>query len=170
MSRKAAAVGSLFIRENAASVAFIKIKYGQPNERLITVSFQELLDRQEELKSIALAISEESEQKVRRYLFDFKRAPKIKAAKKEFLSREQIINFMSRAPEALAQLIEHDPKCQNSENRKLALEIWKSWTPIRHLISSMSGWNIKEADSKRELGWGPLPKKEDGVDAEPEAT
>lgn len=170
MSGKVAAVGSLFIRENATSVAFVKVKYGQPNERLITVPFEELLDRQEELKSIALAISEESEKKVRRYLFDFKRSPKIKAAKKEVLTREQIINFMSRAPEALAQLIEQDPKCQNSENRKLALEVWKSWTPIRQLISNVSGWNIKEADSKRELGWGPLPKKEDGVDAEPEAT
>lgn len=170
MGREVAAAGSLFIRENATSVAFIKIKYGHPNERLVTVPFEQLLDRQEELKSIALAISEDSEQKVRRYLFDFKRAPKIKAGKKEFLSREQIINFMSRAPDALAQLIEQDPKCQNPENRKLALEVWKSWTPIRQLISNVSGWNIKEADSKRELSWGPLPKKEDGVNAEPEAT
>jgi hypothetical protein len=164
MNGKVAAVGSLFIRENASSVAFIKIKYGQPNERLITVPFQELLERQEELKSIALAISEESEQKVRKYLFNFKRAPKIKAAKKEFLSREQIINFMSRAPEALAQLIEQDPKCKKPENRQLAMEIWKSWTPIRQLLSNVRGWNIKEADSKRDLGWGALPKKENGVD------
>lgn len=164
MSGKVAAVGSLFIRENAASVAFIKIKYGQPNERLITVPFQELLERQEELKSIALAISEDSEQKVRKYLFNFKRAPKINAAKKEFLSREQIINFMSRAPEALAELIEQDPKCKKPENRQLAMEIWKSWTPIRQLLSNVRGWNIKEADSKRDLGWGALPKKENGVD------
>lgn len=163
MSREAA-VGSLFIRENATSVAFVRVKYGQPNERLVTIPFEELLDRQEELKSIALAISEGAERKIRKYLFDFKRTPKIKAAKKEFLSREQIINFMSRAPEALARMIEEDPKCKKPENRQLAMEIWKSWTPIRQLLSKVSGWNIKEADSKRDLGWGALPKKENGGD------
>lgn len=148
----------LWIREAATSVSFYRVKYGEKKQRLITVSYEHVVQKQHEVR--ALFPAPETSEKLDKYFRGFsflKREKSIK--KKEYLTRKQVIEFMSAMPESIAILIDEDPKCLSAENRQLAYEIWKAWTPIRQLISNASGWNIKEADSQRALGWGTLGKK-----------
>lgn len=146
---------SVWIRESASSVAFYKVAYGEKKQRLITLRFEDVADKSNQLAVRKLFNTPKSGAKILQYFATFESRHKNKAvAKKEVLSRKQILDFMISTPEALTRMIEEDPKCENAENQTLAYEIWKSWRPIRQLISNVSGWNIKEADSKRELAWG----------------
>lgn len=152
--------GGLWIREIATGVSFYRVNYGEKKERVITVPYDELMSRQHEVRK--LFKSHEATTRLVKYFSTFEYRHKNKQiVKKELLSRKQIIDFMTAVPEALAKMIESDPKCEKPENQKLAHEVWKSWRPIRQLISNAGGWNIKEADSQRALGWGSLGKKEE---------
>lgn len=147
--------GSVWIRESAASVAFYKVVYGEKKKRLITLRFEEVGDKGSQLAVRKLFDTPEEAAKILQYFATFESRHKNRpVAKKAVLSKKQILDFMISTPEALSQMIEEDPKCENPSNQQLAYEIWKSWRPIRQLISNASGWNIKEADSKRELNWG----------------
>jgi hypothetical protein len=152
--------GGLWIREIATSVSFYRVNYGEKKERVITVPYDEVIARQHEIRK--LFKSNEATSRLIKYFSTFEHRHKNKQiVKKELLSRKQIITFMTATPEALAQMIESDPKCEKPENQQLAHEIWKSWRPIRQLISNAGGWNVKEADSQRALGWGSLGKREE---------
>lgn len=156
--------GGLWIREAATGVSFYRVKYGEKKQRLITVSYDQVIQRQHEVRS--LFSTPEATAKLDKYFREFpflKREKVVK--KKDYLTRKQIIEFMNAMPESIAMLIEQDPKCLNDDNKQLAYEIWKAWTPIRQLISNVGGWNVKEADSQRALGWGTQgKKKEEGSD------
>jgi hypothetical protein len=159
--------GGLWIREIATGVSFYRINYAEKKERVITVQYDEVMKRQHEIRK--LFTTQEATSKLLKYFATFEARHKNReVVKKEYLSRKQIIDFMTAVPEALAQMIESDPRCEKPENRQLAHEMWKDWTPIRQLISNASGWNIKEDDSKRELGWGNPKKKksEDDLDGQ----
>ena len=147
----------LWIREAATGVSFYRVNYGEKKQRLITVHYYQLLQKQHEVR--ALFSTPEATEKLNKYFREFQFLKGEKAVKKkEYLTREKMIEFMNAMPESIAILIESDPKCMSDENRQLAYEIWKAWTPIRQLISNVSGWNIKEADSKKALNWGNASK------------
>ncbi|MBF8755530.1 hypothetical protein [Pseudomonas guariconensis] len=150
----------LWIREAATGVSFYRVKYGEKKQRLITVSYDQLIQRQHEVRALFSTV--EASAKLDKYFREFpflKREKVVK--KKDYLTRKQIIEFMNAMPESIAMLIEQDPKCLYDENKQLAYEIWKAWTPIRQLISNVSGWNVKEGDSKKALGWGNAKQKDD---------
>ncbi len=150
----------LWIREAVTGVSFYRVKYGEKKQRLITVTYDQVLQKQHEVR--ALFSTQEATEKLNKYFREFQFLKREKSVKKkEYLTRKQIIEFMSAMPESIAILIDEDPKCIDPENRQLAYEIWKAWTPIRQLISNVSGWNIKEADSQRALSWGTLGKKKE---------
>ncbi|MGE8499369.1 MAG: hypothetical protein ACN6O6_17850 [Pseudomonas sp.] len=152
--------GGLWIREIATGVSFYRVNYGEKKERVITVQYDEVMKRQHEIRK--LFTTQEATSKLLKYFATFETRHKNReVVKKEYLSRKQIIDFMSATPEALAHMIESDPRCEKPENRQLAYEMWKDWTPIRQMLSNASGWNIKEADSKKALGWGSVGKKEE---------
>ncbi|WP_223415587.1 MULTISPECIES: hypothetical protein [unclassified Pseudomonas] len=152
--------GGLWIREAATSVSFYRVKYGEKKQRLITVSYDQVVQKQHEVR--ALFSAPEATAKLDKYFREFPFLKREKAVKKkEYLTRAKIVEFMSAMPESITVLIEDDPKCTSAENRQLAYEIWKAWTPIRQLISNVGGWNIKEADSKKALAWGNAKLKEE---------
>ncbi|MCO6060389.1 hypothetical protein NG726_27520 [Pseudomonas sp. MOB-449] len=155
--------GGLWIREIAAGVSFYRVNYGEKKERVITVPYHEVMSKQREIRRL---FGPEASLKLIKYFSTFEHKNKEKlVVKKEYLTRKQIVNFMLATPEALAKMIESDPRCEKPENKQLAMEIWKAWAPVRQLISSVSGWNIKEADSKKALGWGSIGRKEEDSNA-----
>ena len=152
--------GGLWIREIATGVSFYRVNYGEKKERVITVPYEQVMLRQSEIR--ALFLTDEAVVKLDKYFRDFPFLRRENSEKKQkLLSAKQIIDFMTATPDALARMIESDPKCEKPENKQLAYEIWKSWRPIRQLISNAGGWNVKEADSQRALGWGSLGKREE---------
>lgn len=164
MDTESTSKGSIWIREAATSVGFYQVNYGEKKKRIITLTYDEVPDKAKQLAVRRLFQTPESTSKLLHYFSTFESRHKNReVVKKEYLSRKQIIDFMSATPEALMQMIEADPKCEKPENRQLAYEIWRDWRPIRQLISNLGGWNIKEADSKRELGWGNPGSKEEDI-------
>lgn len=152
--------GGLWIREAATGVSFYRVRYGEKKQRLITIPYDQVIKRQHEVR--ALFSMPEATAKLDKYFREFPFLKREKAVKKKaYLTRKQMIDFMTAMPESITILIEQDPKCLSDENKQLAYEIWKAWTPIRQLISNISGWNVKEGDSKKALGWGNAKQKEE---------
>lgn len=152
--------GSVWIREYPESVSFYRVKYGEKKKRVANVKYQDVMSKQYEIRKLFNGV--DATNSLLKYFMSFEsRFKNFEFKKKEYLSRKQIIDFMTAVPEALAQMIESDPKCENPENMQLAYEIWKCWTPIRQPISNAGGWNIKESDSKKALSWGSLGKREE---------
>lgn len=152
--------GGLWIREAVTGVSFYRVKYGEKKQRLITVLYDQVMERKHEVR--ALFSTPEATEKLDKYFRDFpyiKREKTVK--KKDYPTRKEIIEFMTAMPESISMLIDQDPKCLIDENKQLAYEIWKAWTPIRQLISNVGGWNVKEGDSKKALGWGNAKQREE---------
>ena len=84
--------------------------------------------------------------------------------KKTYLNAQQIIDALKAVKESHAEIVKNDPKCLKPENRQLGYEMWKMWGGIRPNLNTVSGWNIKEYDSKKALGWGSVGKREETAD------
>ncbi|MBM7059334.1 hypothetical protein JQX08_01305 [Pseudomonas sp. UL073] len=156
--------GWVWIREQARVVCFYRVIYGEKRERVLSVPYSEVMSRRQEIRECFT--NDSNFKKLNRYFLSFESRNKEKLVeKKTFLSASQISAAMSQIEESIAELVKADQKCEKPENTHLAHEIWKAWTPIRQLISNASGWNIKEADSKKALSWGSVGKKEEGTNA-----
>lgn len=66
----------------------------------------------------------------------------------EFLEVEEIKDICMHIQRTLVDRQRVDPKGVLSENRDLAIFLWKFWGGIRPIISSQSMWHVLERDAK----------------------
>ncbi|AXQ47732.1 hypothetical protein DZC31_10330 [Stenotrophomonas rhizophila] len=157
--------GSIWIREAAKSVSFYQVEYGQKKNRLITVAYEDLADKRKQHEVRMLFPYREAANKLGQYFLSFESRHKEKLVpKKEFLNQKAILAALQAVEESIAELVKADPKCQKPENLQLGYEVWKRWSKIRPNINTINGWNIKESDSQKALGWGSAGKREDEKD------
>lgn len=157
--------GSIWIREAATSVSFYQVDYGQKKRRLITVAYEELVDKSKQLEVRKLFPYPEATTRLLQYFMSFESRHKERLVqKKEFLDQKAILAALQAVEESLAELVKADPKCQNPENLQLGYEVWRRWSKIRPNLNTVNGWNIKESDSQKALGWGTAGRKEDEKD------
>ena len=153
--------GSIWIREVATGVGFYQVDYGQKKKRLITVTYEDLVDKRKQLEVRMLFPYPDATKKLLQYFSSFESRHKEKLVpKKEFLDQKAILGALQAVEESLAELVKADPKCQKPENLQLGYEVWRRWAKIRPNINTVNGWNIKESDSQKALGWGSAGKKE----------
>ncbi|MGL4318216.1 MAG: hypothetical protein ACRCTL_16570 [Pseudomonas sp.] len=156
--------GWVWIREQAKAVCFYRVVFGEKRERVLSVPYHEIMSRKQEIRDHFT--SDSNFRKLNKYFLSFESRNREKLVeKKTFLTATQISAAMTQIEESLAELVKADHKCEKPQNRQLAYEIWRDWTPIRQLISNASGWSIKEADSKKALSWGAVGKKEEVTNA-----
>lgn len=152
--------GWVWIREQAKAVAFYRVRFGEKREKVLSVPYNEVMERQREIRKHFTSSSNST--KLLKYFSSFESRNREKLVqKKTFLTAQQIEEAMLAIEESLAERVKADPKCLKPENRLLGQRIWKHWTPIRQQIGNATGWNIKEAESKKVLGWG-NPGSKDG--------
>ncbi|MFP8003864.1 hypothetical protein ACLHTJ_04230 [Pseudomonas aeruginosa] len=157
--------GSIWVREAATSVSFYQVDYGQKKKRLITVSYEDLVDKSKQLEVRKLFPYPEATTRLLRYFTSFESRHKEKLApKKEFLNQKEILSALQAVEESLAELVKADPKCQKPENLQLGFEVWRKWAKIRPNLNTVNGWNIKESDSQKALKWGTAGRKEEATD------
>lgn len=153
--------GWLWIRELKNSVCFYRVVFGEKRERVLAVPYGEVMLRQREIRNHFK--SPRSAGKLNKYFgtFEFRNKEKL-VDKKVYLTPAQIIESLTLIEESLAELVKADPKCQKPENRQAGYETWRQWSKIRPWLNTLSGWNIKESDSQKALGWGTAGRKEQG--------
>lgn len=157
--------GSIWIREAATSVSFYQVNYGQKKKRLISVAYEDLVDKGKQLEVRKLFPYPEATKRLLQYFMSFESRHKEKLApKKEFLNHKDILSTLQAVEDSLAELVRADPKCQNPDNLQLGYEVWRRWAKIRPNINTVNGWNIKESDSQKALNWGSAGKKENEKD------
>jgi len=157
--------GSIWIREAATSVSFYQVDYGQKKKRLITFAYEDLLDKRKRDEVRKLFPYPEATKRLLQYFTSFESRHKEKLVpKKEFLNQKEILSALQAVEESLAELVRADPKCQKPENLQLGYEVWRRWAKIRPNINTVNGWNIKESDSQKALGWGSAGKREEDKD------
>lgn len=165
MDKEKRGKGSIWIREAATSVSFYQVDYGQKKRRLMTVAYEELVDKSKQLEVRKLFPYPEAATRLLQYFMSFELRHKEKLVpKKEFLDQKAILAALQAVEESLAELVKADPKCQVPDNLKLGYEIWRRWAKIRPNLNTVNGWNIKESDSQKALGWGSAGKREEDKD------
>lgn len=165
MEKEKRGKGSVWIREVATGVSFYQVDYGQKKRRLITVSYEDLVDKGKQLEVRKLFPFPEATKRLLQYFSSFESRHKEKLVpKKKFLDQKAILAALQAVEESLAELVKADPKCQKPENLQLGYEVWRRWSKIRPNINTVNGWNIKESDSQKALCWGSAGKKEDEKD------
>lgn len=151
--------GWLWIRELKNSVCFYRVVFGEKRERVLAVPYGEVMARQHEIRKHFK--SPKCTGKLIKYFstFEFRNKEKL-VDKKVYLTPAQIIESLDLIDLSYAELVKADPKCEKPENRQLGYETWHRWSKIRPHLNTLGGWNIKESDSQRALGWGTAGKKE----------
>ncbi|MFY1021660.1 hypothetical protein [Ectopseudomonas khazarica] len=145
--------GWLWIRELKNTVCFYRVVFGEKRERVLAVPYTEVMARQPEIRNHFK--SPKNTAKLLKYLntFEFRNKEKL-VDKKVYLTPAQIIESLVQIEESLAELVKADPKCEKPENRQAGYETWRQWSKIRPYLNTLGGWNIKESDSQKALGWG----------------
>ncbi|QLF20670.1 hypothetical protein [Pseudomonas aeruginosa] len=157
--------GSIWIREAATSVSFYQVDYGQKKKRLITLTYEDLVDKRKQHEVRKLFPYPEATKRLLQYFMSFESRHKERLVpKKEFLDQKAILGALQAVEESLAELVKADPKCQKPDNLQLGFEVWRRWSKIRPNLNTVNGWNIKESDSQRALGWGSAGRKEEATD------
>lgn len=157
--------GSIWIREAATTVSFYQVDYGEKKKRLITVAYGELVDKRKQHEVRMLFTYPEATKRLLQYFMSFESRHKERLVpKKELLDQKEILGALQAVEESLAELVRADPKCQKTENLQLGYEVWRRWAKIRPNINTVNGWNIKESDSQKALGWGSAGKREEDKD------
>ncbi|HHG4905548.1 TPA: hypothetical protein ACPWGP_004604 [Pseudomonas aeruginosa] len=165
MEKEKRGKGSVWIREVATGVSFYQVDYGQKKRRLITVTYEDLVDKRKQLEVRMLFPYPEATTRLLQYFSSFESRNKDKIVpKKTYMNAQQILVALQAIEESLAELVKADPKCQKPENLQLGYEVWRRWSKIRPNINTVNGWNIKESDSQKALNWGSAGKKEDEKD------
>lgn len=153
--------GWLWIRELKNSVCFYRVVFGEKRERVLAVPYCEVMARQHEIRKHFK--NPKNTAKLLKYFttFEFRHKEKL-VDKKVYLTPQQIIESMVLIEESLAELVKADPKCQKPENRQAGYETWRQWSKIRPHLNTLGGWNIKESDSQKALGWGTAGRRDQG--------
>ncbi|MCZ7719926.1 hypothetical protein [Pseudomonas aeruginosa] len=165
MDKEKRGKGSIWIREAATSVSFYQVDYGQKKKRLITVAYEDLVDKSKQLEVRKHFPYPEATTRLLQYFMSFESRHKEKLLpKKQFLDQKAILEALQEVEESIAELVKADPKCQKPDNLKLGYEVWRRWSKIRPNLNTVNGWNIKESDSQKALGWGSAGKREEDKD------
>jgi len=142
-------------------VCFYRVVFGEKRERVLAVPYTEVMARQHEIRKHFK--SPKCTAKLIKYFSSFESRNKEKLVdKKVYLTPQQIIESMVLIEESLAELVKADPKCEKPENRQAGYETWRQWSKIRPWLNTLGGWNIKESDSQKALGWGTAGRRNQG--------